>query len=126
MAITESNLQDDGARINYGEDSAQREPTTGKGRPDLISPFALTRLAKHYENGAVKYDARNWEKGMPFSRYTASMMRHMLAWMAGDASEDHLAAISWNAFGIMHHQELGETKWDDMPKYNEEDECESQ
>ena len=115
-------LQDDGERINYGEGSAQREPSLGKGRPDLISPFALTRLSKHYENGGLKYDDRNWEKGMPFSRYTASMMRHVLAWMKGDKSEDHLAAIAWNSFAIMHHQELGETEWNDMPKYKEGDE----
>jgi hypothetical protein len=110
-------LVDSGARITYGENAAQREPSDGKGRPDLISAFALTRLAKHYENGSRKYADRNWEKGMNFSRYTASMFRHLIAWMKGDESEDHLAAIAWNSFAIMHHQELGETQWDDMPHY---------
>lgn len=110
-------INDGGARINYGETAAQREPATGKGRPDLISPFGLNRLAKWYELGSMKYGDRNWEKGMPFSRYTASMFRHVIQWMMGDESEDHLAAVTWNALGIIHHQELGELEWDDMPHY---------
>jgi hypothetical protein len=110
-------MQDNGTREVQIENGALRENQTGKGRPDLICPFALTRLAKHYENGARKYGDRNYEKGMPFSRYTASMFRHVIAWMKGDESEDHLAAIAWNAFSLMHHQELGEMELDDMPHY---------
>ena len=110
-------MHDGGRRVDFGEGSAQREPNQGKGRPALITPFGLTRVAKWYELGAIKYADRNWEKGMPFSRYTDSMFRHVIAWMKGDESEDHLAAIVWNALGIMHHQELGELNWDDMPHY---------
>jgi len=110
-------MNDNGQRINYGENAAQREPDTGKGRPDLITPFAITRLSKWYELGSNKYGDRNWEKGMPFSRYIASLERHVIAFKKGDESEDHLSAIAWNAFAIMHHQELGEIEWDDMPHY---------
>jgi len=110
-------INDSGERITYGENAAIREPSTGRGRPDLISPFALTRLSKWYELGSLKYEDRNWEKGMNFSRYTASIFRHLIAWMKGDKSECHLSAIAWNAFAIMHHQELGEIEWDDMPHY---------
>ena len=118
-------LSDNGQRIDYGKSAAMREPAEGKGRPGLISPWALTRLAKHYENGCKKYDDYNWRKGMPFSRYTDSMFRHLIAWMQKDESEDHLAAIAWNAFAVMHHQELGEdVKWDDMPNKDLEVKCE--
>jgi uncharacterized protein YeaO (DUF488 family) len=117
MNDEKNKLQDSGKRINFGEDAAIREDAENKGRQDLISPFALTRLAKHYENGAKKYSDRNWERGMNYSRYTASMFRHLIAWMKGMEDEDHLAAIAWNAFAIMHHQELGESQWDDMPRY---------
>ena len=110
-------INDSGERITYGENAAIREPSTGRGRPDLISPFALTRLSKWYELGSLKYEDRNWEKGMNFSRYTASMFRHLIAWMKGDKSECHLSAIAWNAFAIMHHQEMNEIQWDDMPHY---------
>lgn len=121
MKELDGKMKDGGERTTYGDDSAQREPAVGKGRPDLISPFALTRLSKWYELGAKKYGDRNWEKGMPFSRYTAAMFRHLIAWMKGKKDEDHLSAIAWNAIALIHHQELGELQWDDMPKYEEVD-----
>lgn len=117
MKNLEGKMDDGGQRITYGENSAQREPAIGKGRPDLISPYSLTRLSKWFELGGNKYGDRNWENGMYFSRYTASMFRHLIAWMKGDESEDHLSAIMWNAGCIIHHQELGEFQWDDMPHY---------
>lgn len=105
-----------GEMTDFGADAAKRDVTTGKGRPDLISPFALERLGKWCELGAIKYGDRNWEDGMPYSRMTASMTRHVLSWMMGKTDEDHLAAIMWNAMGIMHYQSVS-PEWDDMPKY---------
>lgn len=119
MKNLDGKMHDTGERITYGENSAQREPAIGKGRPDLITPFGLTRLSKWYELGANKYGDFNWCKGMPYSRYTAAMFRHLIAWMKGNNDEDHLSAIAWNALAIIHHQELGEIQWDDMPKWKE-------
>lgn len=82
-----------------------REPAVGKGRFDLISPIMLLRLAKHYENGAQKYAARNWEKGLPDSRCFDSAVRHLYRWLAGDRQEDHLAAAVWNVAALMHYEE---------------------
>ena len=101
-----SNIDDSGARISYGDEKAIREPSTGKGRFDLITPFGLTRLAKWYELGSKKYSDRNWEKGMPFSRYVDSAFRHLTKFMMGMEDEDHLAAAVWNLLCIIHHQEL--------------------
>lgn len=112
-----SKLEDTGKRISYGEGKAFREPTDGKGRYDLISPFAIKRLAKHYENGAKKYADRNWEKGIPFSRYVDSAKRHLDQFVMGMENEDHLAAAVWNLCCIMHHQELNQTELDDLPHY---------
>lgn len=61
---------------------------------------------------------RNWEKGMPFSRYIDSAKRHLDKYIMGMTDEDHLAAAAWNIFAIMHHQELGQTELDDMPHYD--------
>lgn len=110
-------INDGGERISYGEGMAFREPTTGKGRYDLISPFATRRLAEWYELGSKKYLPRNWEKGMPFSRYIDSAKRHIDKYIMGMEDEDHLAAAAWNIFAIMHHQELQENHLDDMPHY---------
>ena len=84
LLSTVNNIHDNGERINFGEGTAVREPDNNKGRPDLISPWALTRLSKWYALGAEKYEDRNWERGMPFSRYTASLFRHLIAWMKKD------------------------------------------
>lgn len=110
-------MKDEGTREVQVENGAVRENTDNKTRPDLMSPFALERLGHWYRMGAKKYGDRNWEKGMNYSRYTQSMFRHLLQWMKGDTSEDHLSAIAWNAMAIMHHQELKETHLDDMIKY---------
>lgn len=113
----EKEITDSGLRISYGDNKAIREPSDGKGRYDLISPFALRRLALRCELGAKKYSDRNWEKGIPFSRYVDSAKRHLNQFLMGLEDEDHLAAAAWNIFAIMHHQELGQLDLDDLPHY---------
>ena len=110
-------INDGGERISYGENKAIREPTEGKGRFDLITPFAEDRIAKWYELGSKKYADRNWEKGMPFSRYVDSAKRHINKFVKGMDDEDHLAAAIWNLMAIIHHQELNQKELDDMPHY---------
>jgi len=98
-------VKDSGARREFDTGSV-RDQREGKGRYDLISPVALRRLAKHSENGAVKYGDRNWEKGQPLCSYLDSAMRHLQDFLVGDRSEDHLAAAAWNVFSIIHTQEM--------------------
>lgn len=117
MSDLDGKMNDGGDRISYGENLAIREPTDGKGRFDLVTPFGLMRLAKWYELGAKKYADRNWEKGMPFSRYLDSAMRHITKFTMGMNDEDHLAAAVWNLMCIIHHEELGQTQFDDLPHY---------
>ena len=108
-------INDSGKRISYGEEGAMREPSTGKGRFDLITPWGLERLAKWYEFGAMKYADRNWEKGIPFSRCIDSAMRHITKFMMGSVDEDHLSAAVWNLLVIIHFQELERKDLDDLP-----------
>lgn len=110
-------INDGGKRMSYGDGLAEREPSDGKGRYDLITPFGIRRLAIWYELGAKKYADRNWEKGMPFSRYVDSAKRHLDKYIMGMEDEDHLAAAAWNILSIMHHEELGQTEFNDMPHY---------
>lgn len=84
------------------ETGSVRDSAEGKGRQDLIPIYPLLRLAQHYENGAKKYGDRNWEKGQPINQYYCSAFRHLTSWMAGDNSEDHLSALSWNTFAMVH------------------------
>lgn len=43
---------------------AQRDRAKGKGRYDLIGPFAIKRLTGIYERGAEKYSPRNYLRGV--------------------------------------------------------------
>lgn len=117
MSYTDEKINDGGERMTYGEGMAIREPSTGKGRYDLITPFGMRRLAMWYEAGSRKYADRNWEKGMPFSRYIDSAKRHIDKFIMGMDDEDHLSAAAWNILAIIHHEELGQTQFDDMPHY---------
>ena len=107
-------LPDTGKREDF-ESGAMREPATGKGRYDLISPFALHRLAQHYENGAKKYSERNWEKGLPAGRMLDSARRHINQYMMGNADEDHLAAATWNLFCVMEFEQRLPEMLKDLP-----------
>ena len=97
-------VKDSGERQEFST-GARRDIQKGKGRFDLLPPRALRRLAKHYENGAVKYGDNNWLKGMPLSRFLDSAGRHFANVLAGDLDEDHLTAIAWNILGIIELQE---------------------
>lgn len=57
---------------------------------------AFLELAVHFEDGCRKYGARNWEKGIPLSRYVDSGVRHFLKWARGDTDERHDRAFIWN------------------------------
>jgi hypothetical protein len=94
-------LKDSGQREQFTTGS-QRDIRTGKGRFDLIPCGPLFRLARIYEDGAVKYDDNNWRKGQPLSRYVDSAERHMKKWRAGEHDEDHLAQATWNLFALMY------------------------
>lgn len=95
---------------------AVRDSQEGKTRYDLIPVLPLKRLADHYTKGAKTYGEYNWQKGMPFKRIIASVMRHLFSWVMGDRSEDHLAAIVFGCFAIMHFEE---TKRDELNDYKE-------
>jgi len=100
-----TSVKDSGQRREFTTGSV-RDIREGKGRYDLISPSGLRRLAQHYENGAIKYGERNWEKGQPLSSYLDSLLRHGQDYLSGDRSEDHLAAVCWNAFALIHTELL--------------------
>lgn len=76
---------------------ALRESNEGRGRFDLLPYEAIEALAKWYEEGAKKYDERNWENGISVKDCINRMIRHALKAGNGWTDEDHLAAVMWNA-----------------------------
>ena len=98
--MPEYKIQDSGERQEF-KTGAVRDTNTGKGRFDLLPCYALIRLAQLYEAGANKYFPRNWERGIPLSRYLDSAMRHLVKFLGGSRDEDHLAAVAWNVLGYI-------------------------
>jgi len=74
-------------------------------RYDLISPIAMRRLAEVCAEGAHKYGDFNWEKGMPIIDLLNHGLRHLLRYLAGDRSEDHLGHALWNVAAAVHSEE---------------------
>lgn len=88
-------LKDSGTRTQF-ETGAVRDGATGKGAFYLLPYHAEERIAQHFENGADKYEERNWEKGIPLKKFADSAKRHLGKAMAGMTDEDHWAAAAWN------------------------------
>lgn len=112
-------VKDSGERQSFDTGSV-RDTNIGKGRFDLIAPYAMLRLAQHYENGSRKYGDRNWELGQPLSRYLDSAMRHLTKVTMGLEDEDHLTAAVWNLLAIIETQKRIEfglipEELDDLP-----------
>jgi len=92
---SKSKFKDSGSRTEFGT-GAVRDAQAGKGRMDLLPPRALFALAQVFEEGARKYSSRNWEKGIPLSRFFDSGMRHAYKYLRGDRDEPHDAMACWN------------------------------
>ena len=77
----------------------------------------LKHLAIHYENGAEKYGADNWKKGIPCTggdkggSFLDSGLRHLNQYLLGYIDEHHAIASIWNFIGIlwnMYHGKYSE------------------
>lgn len=56
----------------------------------------LLEVAKHFEEGALKYGENNWQKGIPIHSYIDSAIRHYLKFMGDERDERHDRAFCWN------------------------------
>jgi hypothetical protein len=99
-------VKDSGAREEF-DTGSRRDTQEGKPRYSLVPTSPMFRLAMHYTNGAKKYGDHNWTLGQPAGRFLDSLERHVIAFKEGKTDEDHLAAIAWNAFALMHFEDRG-------------------
>jgi hypothetical protein len=114
-------IKDSGQRENFLTGS-KRDIRTGKGRFDLLPFYAIFRLSRIYEEGAVKYGENNWRLGQPCSRYLDSAIRHLLKAASGWQDEDHFAQAMWNIAAILETQKMIEDgqlpqELEDLKKY---------
>lgn len=64
-----------------------RKDDAGKVRIELIPPELIFAVGDILAFGANKYEDRNWERGMNWSRVFGSLMRHLWAWWAGEKAD---------------------------------------
>jgi hypothetical protein len=61
-----------------------RKDDSEKIRLELVPPELLFGVGSILTFGAKKYEDRNWELGMNWSRVFGALMRHMWAWWGGE------------------------------------------
>jgi hypothetical protein len=94
------------------ETGAIRDAQEGKeDYIETISWTALKRYAQYMTGKKNKYGAGNFKKGIPIESYEQSLVRHLQKYLANkyeggtvEKGEDHLAAMAFNIFGILHEE----------------------
>lgn len=79
---------------------------------ETISWKAFKRYAQYMTGKKKKYGAGNFKKGIPVESYEQSLLRHVQKYIENkyedgevERDEDHLSAIVFNVFGIMHEEQ---------------------
>ncbi len=95
-----------------------------KIRWDLVPYDAVNEITKILTFGAIKYEARNWERGMAWSRAFGAMQRHLTRWFCGQDKDKetqltHLANAGCCLFFLLAW-ELRKVGTDDRPKLSPE------
>ncbi len=116
-----SDLKDSGSRQGF-QSGAVRDAQENKGAFHLVPEVVTFLLSRVYEEGARKYAARNWEKGMPISVYINSAQRHLAKYKMGLRDEPHLSQALWNVTGalwtgVMVHLGLRDQALNDLPNH---------
>jgi hypothetical protein len=93
--------------INVGPDAPIVENERGgkqshvSYRYDLIPPEVLAVLARIYDYGVKRYDPDNWKK-ISTEDHLNHVMVHLVAYRAGDRSDDHLGHMMWRAQAALY------------------------
>lgn len=81
----------------------------------LMPPCAIRRLANVYKVGEVNYPNRNWRKGIPVTNIVDHALEHLMKWLEGSRTEDHLAKVAWAMFSLMYYESVDkledDVKW---------------
>lgn len=107
---TGAEIVTDGGGLRYAE---------GKCRVELIPPEWPWALGMVLTRGAIKYDDRNWERGMAWSYMVGSTLRHLFKFMTGErydkeSGNHHLAHAAWNCLALMSYDVRGLWAFNDL------------
>lgn len=84
----------------------------GKNRLDLIPAEWIWELGRVLTAGATKYNDRNWEKGMDWSKFVGPLQRHLNKFLRGEQIDEetechHLTHVACNALMLMSYDLRG-------------------
>lgn len=78
---------------------------------ETISWTAFRRYAQYMTGKKSKYGSGNFKKGIDIESYERSLTRHLQKYLVNkyeggdiEKDEDHLSAMVFNLFGIMHEE----------------------
>jgi hypothetical protein len=97
---------------DFGTGATRSKDADGE-RYDLISPFALKRVAKIMAEGVITHGEANWEMGIPLDATLNHLERHLQLWKMERKTgkkidhDDHMAKVIWGAMAICHYEEVG-------------------
>ena len=106
-------IKDSGERTTFAT-GAVRDMHAGKGRMDLLPWEAIIEVAKHCEEGALKYGEHNVDKGIPIHSLVDSAFRHLAKYTMGMTDEPHLRAAAWNLLWALY-MEVRHPELQDIP-----------
>ena len=100
-------------KVTRFKTGAIRDSQEGKeDYTETISWTAFKRYSQYMTGKKVKYGGGNFKKGIPITNYEQSLLRHVQKYMSNkyengttELEEDHLSALLFNIFGIMHEEE---------------------
>ena len=106
-------------KIRRFPSGAVRSDDTGRIRPDYLSPYGLTEIAKHFTVAKNDFGPTNYFRGIKPKDILPSVMRHMLEFQEGIMNNDQemvrnaLRSLGANAIMGLHQivmEEKGEYK----------------
>lgn len=95
---------------------------SAKERYELLPADALLEVVKVYTFGANKYDDRNWEKGIRYSRIIGAIKRHIAKYELGqtqdyESSLHHLAHAAFGCLSLIAFDKRGMREtFNDLPQ----------
>jgi hypothetical protein len=95
----------DGDKTRFGTGAVRSSDAEGT-RYDLISPIGLEAVARTCAEGAAKYSAHNWERGMDVPDLLNHAIKHIYQFLSGDRSEAHLPHAAWGLLAAINSETL--------------------
>lgn len=98
-------VSDDPEQTVTHSTGARRSGDVDNVRVDLIPVSPWRRVGRVLATGGIKRGEHNWRKGTSWVLCANHCIQHVLFWLTGDKSCDHLAHAICNLLFVMEYEE---------------------